>query len=73
MERQTDGTLTAQRWFHIVFLNAIWVFFPLWVLRRAYVDIVDASKAVQRVQGEPTISIGDATPQGEGGEKHKIV
>ena len=35
------------RWFHIVFFNAIWVFFPLWVLRSAYVEISAKFRAVE--------------------------
>ena len=26
----------AERWLYIVFFNAIWAFFQLWVLRQAY-------------------------------------
>ena len=44
--------LTLKRWFHIVFFNAIWVFFPLWVLRRAYSDIRDTFRFVERTRGE---------------------
>lgn len=36
------------RWFHIVSLNAIWIFFPLWVLRSAYVDISEKFRVVER-------------------------
>ena len=34
------------RWFHIVGFNAIWIFFPLYVLRSAYVDISEKFRVV---------------------------
>ncbi len=44
MKRQK---LMPARWFHIVFFNAIWIFFPLWVLRSAYVDISEKFRALE--------------------------
>ena len=35
------------RWFHIVGLNALWIFFPLYVLRSAYLDISEKFRAVE--------------------------
>ena len=35
-------------WFHIAFFNAIWVCFPVWVLRRAYVGIANVFDAGER-------------------------
>ena len=35
------------RWFHIVGFNAIWIFFPLYVLRSAYVDISEKFRVVE--------------------------
>ena len=35
------------RWFHIVTLNAIWIFFPLYVSRSAYLDISEKFRAVE--------------------------
>lgn len=32
-------------WFYVVFFNAIWIFFPMWVLRRAYLEIVNVSES----------------------------
>lgn len=34
------------RWFYIVGFNAIWTFFPLYVLRSAYVDISEKFRLV---------------------------
>ena len=34
------------RWFHIVGLNAIWIFFPLYVLKSAYLDISEKFRVV---------------------------
>ena len=45
MERRK---LMSARWFHIVGFNAIWIFFPLWVLRSAYVDISEKFRIVER-------------------------
>lgn len=35
-------------WFHIVFFNAIWIFFPMWILRRAYLEIANLSDSGER-------------------------
>lgn len=33
--------LIRDRWFYIVFMNAIWIAFPLWSLRQAYLHAAD--------------------------------
>lgn len=35
------------RWFHIVGFNALWIFFPLYVLRSAYLDISEKFRVVE--------------------------
>lgn len=39
-------------WFYVVFFNALWIFFPMWVLRRAYLEIVNLSDSGARRRNE---------------------
>lgn len=34
-----DTRSVLHLWFHIIFFNLIWVFFPTWVLRKAYLGL----------------------------------
>ena len=55
------------RWFHIVTLNAIWIFFPLYVLRSAYVDSSGKFRVVE-MKGYERYDDGD---RGEGVRKRR--
>ncbi|MCJ1463452.1 hypothetical protein MMC07_002059, partial [Pseudocyphellaria aurata] len=39
-------------WIYIIFFNAIWVFFPLWVLKETYSSVSDAFTVAERVEAE---------------------
>ena len=41
-----------KRWFYIVFFNAVWAVFPLWVLRHAYMEIGDTFRIMERTRQE---------------------
>jgi EXPERA (EXPanded EBP superfamily) len=45
-------------WFYIMFLNAIWLFFPMWVLRRAYLEMINMSNSKGRRNAGSTVAKG---------------